>query len=297
MNELERFGEEAENFRFPLIDVDGVILPGECAAPFDLPGEGSKSAAGQGTQARSEAGSATGSRQGPPAEAAPGETAHSVECGLIDRELEGLKAYHPHAREVFSSSSFIVQRIPVRLFSSLPHRATLVIEIPRCATRRKWTITSRVEVIPDIRAWAFWEENTLIRSHHQLFDGSMCAYIPVQGLLGVTPLHEIVGMCICWIGKCLYSQAFDRWPGPQHYGRLAMRFRDRPEEFCGCGGRLRYRSCCRAVVEATPMRELFMGSVAARMEYAGQLRRQNRPSYPWSWSVLGGLETFERRSP
>lgn len=287
MKELRQFGEEAENDRFPIIDVGGVILPGE-SATFDIqPGEDWNSAEGQGTQTRSEARSAAGSRQGPPAEAASGEAAHSVECELIDRELEELKRYHPQATEIFSSSSFVLQRIPVRLFSSLPHRATLVLEIPRCASRQAWPIASRVRMVPDVRAWAFWDGQSLIRSHHQLPDGSMCAYMPVQGLFGVTPLYQIVGMCICWIGKCLYNQAFDRWPGPQHYGPLEMRLRDRRDEFCGCGKKQRYAACCRTAIEAAPFRDLLAASFAARMTYGSLLRMQKRLAYPWSWSVLG----------
>lgn len=189
--------------------------------------------------------------------------------------------------EIFSSSSFIVQRMPVRLFSSLPHRATLLLEIPVGESRRSWPIASRVQAVPDVRAWAFWGGRHLIRSHHQLPDGSMCAYLPVQGLYGVTPLYQIAGMCICWIAKCLYNQAFDRWPGLQHYGALEMRFRDRPDEFCGCGKRKLYGDCCRPVIEATPWRDLLLSTVGARMNYARTLRSQSRPAYPWSWSVLG----------
>lgn len=288
MKELRQFGEDAENDRFPLIDVGGVILPGESTTIDIQPGEGWNSVEGQGKQTRSEARSAAGSRQGPPAEAASGEAAHSVECGLIDRELEELKSYHPRATEIFSSSRFVVQRIPVRLFASLPHRATLVLEIPLCASRQAWPAASRVKFVPDVRAWAFWGGQRLIRSHHQLPDGSMCAYMPIQGLLGVTPLYQIAGMCICWIGKCLYNQAFDRWPGPQHYGALQMRLRDRPDEFCGCGKKQRYGACCRATVQAAPVRDLLMGALADRMTYGRLLRLQGRPAYSWSWSVLGG---------
>lgn len=301
MRELERFGEEAENFRFPLIDVGGVILPGESAASDIQPGEGWKRAEGQGTQTRAEAGSTAGSRQGPPAEAASGEAAHSVECGLIDRELEGLKAYHPRATEVFSSSSFVVQSVPVRLFASLPHTATLFLEIPRGERIRRVrprlsgfslepsevSFGVRAQFVPDVRAWAFWSDQRLIRSHHQLADGSMCAYMPAQGLLGVTSLYDIAGMCICWIGKCLYYQAFDRWPGPQHYGGLVMRLRNRLDEFCGCGGRKRYGCCHRAQLQATPLRQLFEASILDRMTYAREVRWQNRPDYSWSWRLPG----------
>ena len=305
LRELELFAEEAEDFRFPLIDIGGVILPGESAVGAILPGEGERGGERQRTQTRSEARSATGSWQRSSAEAASGSAARPVECGLIDRELEELKRYHPHATAIFSSSSFVVQSIPIRLFSSLPYRATLILEVPRgernhrgrpplpgpsfvhpeCGPR------ARSQFVPSVRAWAFWGGKTLIQSHHQLADGSMCAYMPGQGLLGVTPLYEIAGMCICWIAKCLYNQTFDRWPGPQHYGSLAMRIRDRPREFCGCGGSQQYGCCHRAAVEAAPLRELFMAAAFERMTYARELRWQGRLHYPWSWPVPGGLQS------
>lgn len=50
MKELRQFGEDAENDRFPLIDVGGVILPGESATIDIQPGEGWNSAEGQGKQ-------------------------------------------------------------------------------------------------------------------------------------------------------------------------------------------------------------------------------------------------------
>lgn len=305
LRELELFGEEAENSRFPLIDVGGVILPGESAVGVILPGEGEQGGERQATQTRSEARSPAGSRQRSPAEAASGAAARPIECGLIDRELEELKRYHPQATVIFSSSSFVVQSIPIRLFSSLPYRATLLLEIPRGERTRRVRPPlagpsfdhpecgprARAQFVPDVRAWAFWGGQSLIRSHHQLADGSMCAYMPGQGLRGVTPLYQIAGMCICWVGKCLYNQAFDRWPGLQHYGSLAMRLRDRPHEFCGCGANRRYGCCHRPAVEAASMRELIMGSTFERMIYARELRWQYRPHYPWSWPVPGGLKT------
>lgn len=302
--ELELFAEEAENSRFPLIDVGGVILPGESAAGAILPGEGEQGGERQRTQTRSEARSAAGSRQRSPAETASGAEARPVECGLIDWELEELKRYHPDATVLFSSSGFVVQSIPIRLFSSLPYRATLLLEIPRCERTRRVRPPfagpafdhpesgpgARAQFVPDVRAWALWGGQDLVRSHHQLADGSMCAYMPGQGLLGVTPLYQIAGMCICWIGKCLYNQAFDRWPGPQHYGGLAMRLRDRAGEFCGCGRERRYGCCHRSLIEATPWRELIAASMFDRITYARELRWQSRPHYEWSWAVPGGLE-------
>jgi hypothetical protein len=289
LTELELFAEEAENFRFPLIDVGGVILPGESAVGAIQPGEGQESGENQGTQTRSEARSATGSRQRSPAEAASGARARPVECRLIDRELEELKRYHPQATVIFNSSSFVIQRIPIRLFSSLPYTASLVLEIPRVPFFPSPMRPLRAQSVPDVRAWAFWGDQRAIASHHQLPDGSMCAYFPDQGRLGVTRLYEIVGMCICWVAKCLCNQVFDRWPGPQHYGQLAMRLRDRPDEFCGCGRQQRYGQCHRAEVEATPFRDLLMASLGGNMMYARELRSQNRLHYAWSRQVPGGL--------
>lgn len=303
LRELELFAEEAEKSRFPLIDVGGVILPGESAAGAIQPGEGKHGGERQRTQTRSEARSEARSRPRSPAEAASGAAARPVECWLIDRELEELKRYHPQATVVFSSSSFVVQSLPIQLFSSLPYRATLILEIPRCERTRRVrpplagpsfenpesANRPRAQFVPDVRAWAFWNGRDLIRSHHQLADGSMCAYMPGQGLLGVTHLYQIAGMCICWIAKCLCCQAFDRWPGPQHYGAFAMRLRDRPKEFCGCGGTRAYGCCHRAAVQATPIRDLLLASLGERMTYARELRWQNRLHYPWSWPVPLGL--------
>jgi hypothetical protein len=291
LRELEQFGEEADDSRFPCIAVGGVILPGESTVGAIQPGEGEKGGERQGTQTRSEARSETGSRERSPAETTSGAEAHPFKCGLIERELGELKTYHPATTVIFSSSSFVVQSIPIRLFSSLPYRARLFLEIPRVPffLHPECDPRERARSVPDVRAWAFWGGQSLIRSHHQFPDGSMCAYMPFQGLLGAVPLHEIAGMCICWVGKCLYNQVFDCWPGPQHYGSLAMRLRDRPKEFCGCGANRRYEFCHRSAVERAPLRELFMQSMSDRMTYARDLRSQHRPQHSWSRSVPGGL--------
>jgi len=301
-HELQAFGEAAEAFRFPLIDIGGVILPGDYAIEYFQPGEDYYLEQGKGPQTRSEARSESGSRQRSPAETASGATARTIECGLIDRELAELERYHPDARIISSSPSFVVTSLPVRLFRSLPFQAQLILEVPIGRRRIRPPLPGfsfenngefgnrvRVQAVPDVRAWAFWTNESPIRSHHQFPDGSICAYMPNQGLLGFRHLYEIVGMCITWIGKCVFDTVYDRWPGPQHYGPLAMRRRDRSDEYCGCGRSKRYADCCREWVRSAPIRDLLLAEAFGHMTYARELRWQSRPHYPWSSMVAGGL--------
>lgn len=309
--ELREFGEEAENLGFPAIAEGGVIVPGRLAASTSLPGQeisnGRRAEAGA---ERQETRSSAGSRAGSSAEATtPSSQPHAVQRRVMEHELEELKGYHPRAVTTFSSSDFGTIEIPVRLFESLPLRAKLFLEVPLsirsmpprprrgyahdadlneiefCFGLEGWVGSANAwcvgqQLVPDVRAWALWERGDLITSHHQNPDHSICAYMPAQGLLGMRSLLQIAGMCITWIGKVVHEQLLGFWPGPQHYGALQMRLRDRPREFCGCGKIARYAICCRPRVMATPARLLTHESLHSRLLYGWELRVQSRPVAP-----------------
>ena len=295
LSDVLAFGQEAEEGRFPAIDVDGVIVPGRRAVTIHPPGQehdayGKSPRAGSGEEARP----ATGSRRGSQAQAAQaGEAAHALRR-VMEQDLDELREYHPDRSVSFSSSGFALVHVPVRLFKSLPYRAHILLEVP--STSR--TLAGRVPVegldprsfdgrfalpryvLPDVRSWAVWEPGLLATSHHQYPDQSICAFMPGQWVLGIHPLDDLVGMLITWLGKVLHEHLLGFWPGRQHAVSLAMATRDRRNEYCGCASDARYEQCCRPRVSRMSAFELWQDAYQGRRQYALELRLHGLQPHP-----------------
>lgn len=298
LDDLRAFGVEAEARRWPRIDISGVILPGEDAQLPWCPGtEGYANArdprrARQGV-GRSEARPRQGSQTEASEASAPGSASHAVQCRVIEEDLEELKEYYPNSAISFGSSSFIHIWLPLTLFHSLPYRARLLLEIPlqpradrMCSALNASGLgRAAVSMVPDVRAWAFWEDGIIARSHHQMPDLAICACQPRDWALGVHALYEYVDFCVVWLGKLLHEQLLGFWPGVQHYGDLAMQRRDRPREYCGCGSTKRYAACHREAIQRASMFGLYRGAMDGRSRYLAELRWQRRAPHPPGWQV------------
>lgn len=278
----------------------GFIVPGREPAPTTTSGKETTSHACERTKetgARQETRSAAGSRQrSSPEAAAPGTATHAfgtrIELPLNVWLLEELDGYHPEAKIVSSSPSAAVVEIPVGLFRPLPFRAKLTLEIPllprELLTRKFVPATSDTLIrtpampssVPDVRAWAKWGGGMLyggvITSHHQNPDGAICACMPGQWTLGVNQLVDYVGFCIVWIGKVLHEREIGFWPGKQHFGPLGRVRRNRPLEYCGCGGELRYKDCCEPRDSRSTPYKLWHDAQLGRWQYLAELRWQKR---------------------
>lgn len=285
--ELAEFGRRADRDEQPLIAVGGFIDLGLNSTAQLRPGyEGVIQNADRQGQ---EAGSAAGTRQRPPAEAAPGEAAYPVDSGVATGlgwlQLDELYRYHPRARVWYGSPSsgsrMAIVHIPVGLFSTRSERAVVTLEVPLDVPRFP-------PLVNDVRAWARWADGTLILSHHIYPDRSLCACMAPDWLggsrgdwvRGLDPLHELVGYCILWIAKVLHDHVYSRWPGPQHYPAAARLRRNRPDEYCGCGKRRLYRDCCMERDRRTPVGALVRAEARVRRDYLDALRARGRDPFP-----------------
>ena len=288
LTSLRDFGAEAERQEFPCISVGGFIVPGNGPSQSLDPGKEHKAYVSErrartAAPARQEARSAAGSRQGPPSTAAAGSAAHAVRSrlGLPEwLQLEELDYLNPEARMLFSSSSFAMIDVPIGLFPTLPFQARMTLEIPLVERTHFTRYPGRLNVTPDVRAWATWEGGNLhgrpILSHHQNPDGCVCACREWEWMLRVQPLVDYIGYCITWVGKVLHERELGFWPGPQHYGPMTRVRRNRPGEYCGCGKPRRYRDCCMASDLAKSEYERWFEQDEARRGYLNELAWQGR---------------------
>lgn len=191
LHELHEFGEVADRRNCHAVEEGGYIVPGPDAPPTEFRRKEFQSHAAA-RQGQSEARPAAGSRQRPPAEAAAsGPAGHPVEHLLGEvLKLEELYEYHPDARVLGISSSFIYMAVPVGLFRSLPYRAHLLLEIPTIHPALLARERGPVVAVPDVRAWAYWSDGILITSHHTNPDLSICACMEGDWKWGRNPLHE-----------------------------------------------------------------------------------------------------------
>lgn len=299
IHELREFGEQADRFDFPFIDVGGFIVPGWDLAETDLPGkETDENASGQRAtrweqSSRQKAGSQSGARQRSP-EAAPGAPAHTFDIELMTDglDLPALVAYHPLARVTASTDLVAYLNIPLGLFRALPIGARLTLEVPHApwAQRpRRWPLPA----VPDVRAWAVWEggpwHGKLITSHHTYPDQGICACMIEQWIYGVHPLLNYVAFCTLWAAKALHERLLGLYPGTQHYPATVRVLRDRTSEYCGCGSPRRYGECCRATdLVQSPYcrsRDEYLG----RRQYLVELERQGREPKPPTQLLRLGL--------
>jgi hypothetical protein len=274
--ELVNFGSRCELGEFPSIAVGGFIDFGDMAASNILPREELQYAS-----PREEAGSTAGSRERPQAEASSARSpTHAEQRWLSHLGLEELMGYYPGVYVEGCSSGLLSLTAPVGLFRGLRSRGLLVLEVPGVEKLWKPMFAPADRLVPDVRAWAFWGDGTLVRSHHTNPDLSICACLPWEWVLGHNPLIDFVSFCTCWFGKALFETRLGYWPGPQHFGPRARRLRGKLDEFCGCGGQLRYHQCCHEKDSALSLYELCKDSWEAEGLYLTELARQGRPRYP-----------------
>jgi hypothetical protein len=282
---LREFGEEAERLELPRIAEGGIIVPGRDST-FSLNLGKEESAHGQRAEAGEEAGPAAGSRERPPAEAAAsGAPAHALGPVTVTDVLEELRDYGAKISVVRSSSRFAHIWLPVGLFSGLPFRAELLLEVPLVTRQELRRGVSGVQAsVPDVRAWARWRVGgklgELIKSHHEYPDQSMCVCMPHQWRLGHSPLIHYVDFCVVWIGKALHEREVGFYPGPQHYPERVRVQRDRAGEYCGCGSSHRYRECHRAADHALTLVQRVQHHHAATQAYLAELEMQGRSKTP-----------------
>jgi hypothetical protein len=294
LDNLREFGVQIERLQFPYIDVGGFIVPGRDPAAINPPGmecDRDVEAAGAGREGwgqapREEAGPSAGARQRPPSpQAAPGAAPHAFgrELTTLNLDLSALVKFHPLARVVASTEMGIYLNIPIGVIPWLPIGARLTFELP-LTPRERLSRRMQLSGVPDVRAWAVWEggplHGRLIKSHHQNPDRAICANMPGEWILGVHPLHDYVAFCVLWVAKVLHEHLVGFYPGPQHYPAAVRVRRDRPDEFCGCGKRERYRSCCRDNDRAQHPLVLWRESLLGRASYLDDLAWQGRPSGP-----------------
>jgi hypothetical protein len=83
-----------------------------------------------------------------------------------------------------------------------------------------------------------------------------------------------------WSAKSLHELVLGFYPGRQHYAAHDRRRRDRPNEYCGCGGDERYGACCRPGDQARSAFSLWAESSAAKRQYLCELAEQGRAIQP-----------------
>lgn len=317
---LAQFGRAVERHEPISVDVGGVAVPGVGAPQLFHPGKESTSHGprSKGQEAGSAAGTWSGSRQ-PQAEAAPGPTPHAVRDlgeafrqrfgswqgnGVTESEFEELAEFYPDVELTASSSRFAYLRLTSSPFPALGVQFRFVYEIPRPGLtaafadqlRRGvgvgWTTgggyrpraITRDLMVPAVRAWARWEggpmHGSLVLSHHQQPDLSICACMHHQWLRGRHLLVDFVSMTVLWAAKVLHEQLIGYYPGPQHYGQLARRERARSKEFCGCGARSRYADCHQAEDATQSLGDLRRKDAALHHMYFEDLMREGRPLRP-----------------
>lgn len=286
------------------IDVGGFVVPGDESSAFPTSGEEGLTnecrASGSGKETRS----AARSWQRSQAEAAAsGEAAHAVRtleaAGVDDWELEGLAHFYPDLRVVAGTSSFVVARMTLGLFTSLPYRASLLLEIPRSpwdtATRpllsrfepRRFEADAPVSPtfarVPPVRAWARWHggvhHGMPVTSHHEYPDGSMCVCMPYEWIRGRDRLLDYVAYCTLWVAKTLHDGERGFYPGLQH-AQPWVRLTRSADEYCGCGRRRRYGQCCWNLDRSLTPSHLEMLRRDVHTGYLDALRFQKRWTNP-----------------
>jgi hypothetical protein len=157
-------------------------------------------------------------------------------------KLEELVVYYPGAQVIHRSSSFGGIHVPVGLFSQMPYRADLYVEVPLHGPADRWSDDTS-SYVPDVRVWAFWRDGFRIRSFHRFPDLSICAYMRKEWIWGCHPLQDLLDWSTCWVAKTLHLHFFEHWPGRHHCSANVRFEHTSPDGFCGCGSARTYRGC------------------------------------------------------
>jgi hypothetical protein len=244
LEELRAFGQAANQELYPRIAEGGRIVPVRAlAGVYNRRKERNH---GQSERAGAEeAGSAAGSWQRPQAQAgSSGSPAHALGHRVGERlRLEELLENYPGTTLLQHSSRFALLSVPTQVLSSLEVPVWLVLDVPLVGPFDPGQADPHIPFVPDVRAWAVFGDGILLRSYHEYPDGSICAYMRGQWILGRDSLHEFVDWCTLWVAKTLHLKIFDTWPGPQHCSPLVMVQRNRPNEYCHCGSSRRWKDC------------------------------------------------------
>lgn len=287
--ELQQFGRTVHDGQQVFVDMWGYLAPGaRSPTTCTTPANGIGGANVRQTAGSEKARPATRSRPGRRTSATSASTAsHPVQPGLTEAlGLEELFDYHPDAEWLKSSSGLALLVVPVALFRSLPYRPILILEIP--ATWPIWmSRPDSRKFVPDVRAWAYWDDGIAIRSHHEyLADDSMCVCRPEDWKIGCNSIEDYVAFCICWVAKALHIQIFGWWPGLQHYPDAVRFLRDvPPNEYCGCGEAKLYTACCKTEDDSQTVFERWtqVRDVTNRCRIELQRRELTEaPPYPWA---------------
>jgi hypothetical protein len=211
-----------------------------------------------------------------------GSPAYAVGVGLARiLRVEEVLAHYPGSRWVGASSTLSYLAIPVRPFSDLPHRATLIAELPRHIPDWLRADPERLGAAPQARVWATWSDGLRVRCFHAYPDRSACTHMPGEWRLLRDPLMDLVSYSVCWLGAALFLHATRFWPGPQHTPTYMRVRRDVREEYCGCSRHASYETCCRDVDLAEPsdhlLREVYLAERCYRRETARRAWPPNPP--------------------
>lgn len=273
--DLIAFGAAADSLRIHRVGVGGFVVPDQRPSKSHIrrkeqweDGRGRQESAGE--RAAGSEGGAQGSR----AQAASSRTApYPVERGVGELlGLEELFDYHPNYRWLDGSSSSIPLALPVGLFTTLPYRATVVLDIPR--TLQECFRRAAPGGVPFIRAWSVWSDGILAQTHHAYPDRSMCVCQPHEWRPWRNVLEDYVGFCVCWLAKALHEQLLGRWPGPQHSVPSIHLARGRADEFCHCGRPALYKDCHMQSDKRRTVASLLMESQRGRTAYLDELRQK-----------------------
>jgi hypothetical protein len=284
---LRQFGNEAERHRQPWIAVGGFVVPGDAVATVNSRSQ-EKHSAGQRIEGPAlQAGTSRASgTSGPPGQAAAASKAAHPIGALIGgrtgaREFDELAAFYPDATISASSPTFDILTMRLGLFSNLPYRARLFLEVPHFSPTLR---PVRPTLIPDIRVWSYWdagaEAGLPLTSHHEYPDGSMCVCMAADWMRGRDLIVDYVNFCVCWIAKMMHDQLIGSYPGKQHIPAYLRLQRDRPHEFCGCGLPRRYRRCHLASDLDFKQSELLAHRREDRRRYFDELASQRRRTNP-----------------
>jgi len=272
------------------IEPGGFITTGPDLSREDSPGKkgrrnGRQEAEGEEPEAGSEAGQGEGRRASSGSSTrSPAQTVGSRVADAL--KLEELSEWYPETRVLRSSSSNTLLTIRVGVFRALPYRAYLHLEIPHDGPFWQTTRTSAAfrgdnyTFVPDVRSWAMWDFGVAPQADHMYPDGSLCAFMEGEWIWGVDPIHVYLDWCVCWLGRVLHDSLLGRWPGRQHCSANARARRNKPDEFCGCGGTERWRHCHMESDLARSPLERFLEEQNARDEYLKELQRRGWLSTP-----------------
>ena len=101
--------------------------------------------------------------------------------------LEELERWYPESRVVRRSSGLALLSIDVGVIRSLPYRGRLLVEIPLrdIPDPHRHPEPPSSSFVPEVRAWAHWQDGVRPTGDHVYPDASLCAYTRREWDLGI----------------------------------------------------------------------------------------------------------------